>query len=150
MEHQATTRFSVEVTRKAYELIHTGREHFGSFWSHRTSTCQRLGYGEWKDVPENIQECVNHIGRSTRMRRGQKSQPAKRTISSAKLPHPVRPKHTGFVINRETLEDIWGEVVPVPKIATARQIRVIREYITVQAGFDPKRILLGIASRMEK
>jgi hypothetical protein len=145
----AITSYHPDIEARAYELIRTGREKFGSFWNHRTSTASALGYGDWDMVPEDIRMCVNSIGRNARLRNNQRSHGPQRPSVPRTLPPPVRPVNVGFVVTNETLEDIWDYALPVPKTATMKQIRLIREYVTLRAGFNPETCLLGIASRME-
>lgn len=141
--------FHPETVTRAYELIRTGREKFGNFWDHRTLTASVLGYGDWDKVPEEIRKCVNSIGNSARKRNKQRSHGPQKPGTPKALPLPVRQKNIGFVVTDGTLEDIWEYVLPVPKTATRKQIRLIREYVTQRAGFNPKTCLLGIASHME-
>ena len=144
-----TTDFHPDVTAKAYELIRTGAERFGSFWNHRTPTSKALGYGAWEDVPEDVRKCVNNIGRNARMRKKQKPKAAQKQSGPKAIPPPIRPMNNRFVVTDETLQNIWEGRLFVPKTATTPQIKLIREYITLRAGLNPKTCLLGLVSRME-
>ncbi len=136
--------FDKETQRKAYELIDTGRQFYGLFWRNRTRTATQLGYGDWENVPEKIRRCVNQIGRGAKLRHAQE----RREIACNQKP-PVRKKIEGFVLSKDSLSDILDRALLVPKSARPDQIKIIREYITRQAGFDPTRILLQIHSYME-
>jgi len=146
---QTTSAFPPEVVNKAYELIHTGRERFGGFWNHRTPTAKLVGYGEWKDVPDDVRNCLEVIRKKVlEQNKITKSMEVNQRTANASL--PVRTKTTGFVITSDTLEEIWLGSLRIPKTATSKQIQEVRKFITVRAGFDPERILLGVDSRMEK
>ena len=137
--------FDVETQRKARELINAGRDYVGKFWGNRTRTAAKLGYGDWDSVPEHIRKCVNQIGRGAKARHAKE----RKQILCSQKP-PVRQKLEGFVLSKDVLADISDRALLVPKNARPDQIKIIREYITKQAGFNPKKLLLPIHSYMEK
>jgi hypothetical protein len=147
--------FDEETRRKAQELIEAGRMFEGGFWKNRSRTTQRLRYGEWNDVPEKIQQCLNQINRNASMRGKQRKQEeAKKAQEEANKqastpPFALRSQGV-FELSPDTLEDIRMGFLTIPKNASEQEIRTVREYITRASGFDPKRILLGVASHMEK
>lgn len=133
-----------ETTRqKARQLIEAGGAFDGGFWRNRTKTAAKCGYPSgWESVPDSIKACVNQIGRSASMKAKKKKKP----------PHEKQPEKPSFsfvVLDTITLEKIWLGTIRVPRNTEKNQIRKIREYVTIRAGFDPKKLLLGIESRME-
>lgn len=138
--------FDAETQRKAYKLIDAGREYEGGFWKNRTRTAAKpeFGYGDWDSVPQKIKDCVNQIGRGAKARHAREE---KARVCNQKP--PVRKKIEGFVLSKDTLSDIFDHALLVPKTARPDQIKIIREYVTRQAGLDPTRILLQIHSYME-
>lgn len=136
--------FDAETQQAAYKLINAGRPLVGRFWRNRTSVAEKLGYGNWEHVPENIKSCVEQIRLGAWTRRAKQ----KKAAACSQKP-PIRRTIEGFVLSKDTLSDIADRALLVPKTARPDQIKIIREYITRRAGFDPARILLQIHSYME-
>jgi hypothetical protein len=147
--------FSKEIQEKGKQLIEAGEVFSGGFWQNRSRTSHTLGYGDWKSVPEEIQLYLNQVNRSASMR-GKKQKKEERKLQSNIHTKQIEllpsDKHLDqdFLLSKGNLRDIYDEVVTIPKSATLQQIRIIREYITRQSGFDPNRLLLSVTSRMEK
>ncbi len=145
-----TTSHTDEVMRRAYELINTGREKFGSFWENKTATATCLHYGRWSDVPEDIRVQTELIGRNARERNQQKKKSGHTPNQRKKVTSSPHQKHTGLLLTDDVLLKIWEGAQLVPRIATKLETKLIRYYITRRAGLDPKVCLLGLNSRMEK
>jgi hypothetical protein len=133
--------FPEEVRKKAFELIEAGKVLDGGFWKNRTRTAGSLGYGTWENVPENIRLCVNQIGRGARARKAAQQKPQK-VVPAKMVPED-------FPLTKDTLAEIHHGTLKVPRHLSPQKIEEIRTYVTVQSGFDPLKILLGIESRME-
>jgi hypothetical protein len=142
--------FDEETRKKAYEFINAGKEFDGGFWKNRTLTSKKFGYEDWRAVPETIRACINQIGRaaSTRGKKVKRETAKTPTLAQTSLVVPVA-TNTVF-IPEHLLENIYEGEMKIPRDTSVEQIRTIRIYITERAGFDPKKILLGIESRMEK
>ena len=140
--------FPEEVRSEAYKLIEAGKVFDGKFWRNRDRTCKSLGYSSWESLPQAIKSCVNQIGRSA-SKRGKKKAKEQAVAEAQNLPLGS-PAQVKLVLSKETLEEIALGDMKVPHGTPPDQIKVIREYITRQAGFDPKKTLLGIDSHMER
>jgi hypothetical protein len=147
--------FSKEIQEKGKQFIEEGKVFVGGFWQNRTRTSYLLGYGDWKSVPEEIQLYLNQVNRSA-IKRGKKQKAEERKLQSnihikqIDLLPTDKPLTDDFLLSKGNLRDIYDEVVKIPSTSTPQQIRIIREYITRQSGFDPNRLLLSVTSRMEK
>jgi hypothetical protein len=142
--------FSKEIQEKGKELIEAGQEFSGGFWQNRTRTSYTLGYGDWKSVPEEIQLYLNQVNRAASMRGKAEKKAEKEKRKHMETTQGPIPTADIFVISDNTLQEIHNGVQKIPKTATPQQIRTIREYISRQSGFDPNRLLLGVASHLEK
>lgn len=140
--------FDEEVRIKAFALIRAGEVFEGRFWKNRSNSARRLGYRSWEDVPERIRECINQINRAASIKGKAHARDLRmmQAEQSADINHVPQ---AAFVVTNEVLEEILEGTLLVPHTATPEQIRQIREYVTIKNGFDPKRLLLGLASRME-
>jgi hypothetical protein len=146
--------FSKEIQEKGKQFIEDGKVFIGGFWQNRTRTSHLLGYGDWSSVPEEIRLYLNQVNRSAskRGKAERKKEKQMQTTETHQAVNTVKPTEQLplFVISDDVLEDIRYGVQKIPNVATPQQIRTIREYITIQSGFDPSRLLLGVASHMEK
>jgi hypothetical protein len=148
--------FSKATQEKGNQLIEAGEVFSGGFWQNRTRTSHTLGYDDWTSVPEEIQLYLNQVNRAASMR-GKKQKEEERKLQGniihtkqIELLPADKPLTDDFLLSKGNLRDIYDKVVTIPKSTTPQQIRIIREYITRQSGFDPNRLLLSVTSRMEK
>jgi hypothetical protein len=143
--------FDEETRKKATDLIEAGKIFQGGFWKNRTKAASRLRYGTWEQVPEQIRLCVNQIGRAlSRKGKELKVQTLQAPLKSGAPEQLKLPTLAKFVVTKDALMKIHANKLRVPKNASPAQIQKIREYITRTSGFDPKKMLLGIESHMEK
>lgn len=146
--------FSKEIQEKGKQLIEAGEVFSGGFWQNRSRTSHTLGYDDWKSVPEEIQLYLNQVNHSASIR-GKAKKRKELQMQPTETHQAVQAIQQGeqlslFVISDDVLEDIRHGFQKIPKNATADQILCVREYITRASGYDPKRLLLGVASHMEK
>ena len=137
--------FPQKIREEASLLIKAGEIYDGKFWCNRDKTCKRMGYDSWKSLSEELRSCVNQIGRAASKRGKEK---AKREAEAQTLPLDPKPI-TKPLLSKEILGEIALGNIKVPKATSPHVIKIIRTYVTIQAGFDPKKTLLGIASLME-
>lgn len=134
--------FTEEVKQKAFLLIDSGKDLIGGFWKNRSISSRRLGYENWKAVPETIRDCVNQIGREA----SRKGKLAKKEIGQVVKAVPSGDAFVPIAL----LENIYDGTFKIPRNTSATQLLTIRQYVTQRSGFDPAKILLGVESRMEK
>ena len=149
--------FTQDTWDKANALILQGKLYAGGFWKNRTKTAVFLKYESWEKVPEETKKCVNYIGaRAVRRQREERQvfEEGKPRHTPKGKPQQLlfvtRPLVKGFVLTKDILDDIYSGAFVIPHEATREQLMLIRTYITIQSGFDPKRLLLGVASHMQK